>query len=149
MNTPLSRTSTRATRDAVCGSSPAPRRTRTARRRLTRRHRTVTRLSAIAVFEVLAVVAMATPVLAETAGTVLAVNDLPTVIGNLTKWIVGISATVATFFLTWGFLRYMTAGGDPGQLEKAKAALRNAAIGYAGTLLAPVLVTILQQILGA
>ncbi|MFL6072446.1 MAG: pilin [Mycobacteriales bacterium] len=116
----------------------------------------MTRLSAVPVVIVVQFVVtvvltvLVVPARAEASvGTVLAVNDLPTVINNLTAWIVGISATVATFFLTWGFLRYMTAGGDPGQLEKAKLALRNAAIGYAGTLLAPVLVTILKQILGA
>jgi hypothetical protein len=77
-----------------------------------------------------------------------AVNDLPTTIDNLTGWLVGISATVATFFLTWGWLKYLMAGGDPSELEKAKHALRNAGIGYAGMLLTPAILLILKQILG-
>jgi hypothetical protein len=79
----------------------------------------------------------------------LAVNDLPTVINNLTAWIVGILAVVATLFLTVGGLRYLIAGGDPSEVERAKSALKNAAIGYALALLAPVLLDVLRGILGA
>jgi hypothetical protein len=78
----------------------------------------------------------------------LAVADLPTVIGNATNWLVGILAVLATFFLTLGGAKYLAAGGDPGEVEKAKGALKNAGIGYALALLAPVLLSILQSILG-
>jgi hypothetical protein len=70
------------------------------------------------------------------------------VIDNLRNWIVGILAGVATLFLTIGGLRYLTAGGDPGQVEKAKTALKSAAIGYALAILAPLLVSILASIVG-
>jgi hypothetical protein len=79
----------------------------------------------------------------------LAVNDLPTVINNLTAWIVGILAVVATLFLTIGGVRYLVVGGDPSEVERAKSALKNAAIGYALALLAPVLLDVLRGILGA
>ncbi|MGW0662183.1 pilin [Streptodolium elevatio] len=75
-------------------------------------------------------------------------NDIPTVINNTRNWIVGILAGLATLFLTIGGLRYVMAGGDPGEVEKAKAALRAAAIGYALAILAPVLLEILQGIVG-
>ncbi|WP_432830890.1 pilin [Dactylosporangium sp. CA-092794] len=78
----------------------------------------------------------------------LAVNDLPTVIGNLTAWITGIIASVATLFLTIGGSRYLMAGGDPSELERAKGSLKGAGIGYALALLAPVILTILRNILG-
>jgi len=81
--------------------------------------------------------------------TVLAVNDLPTVIANLQVWIIGILAAVATLFLVIGFARYMTAGGDPSESERAKGAFKAAAIGYAGALLAPWFMSVLQGILGA
>lgn len=68
------------------------------------------------------------------------------VISNLTNWIVGILAGVATLFLTIGGLRYLTAGGDPGQVEKAKIALKSAAVGYALAILAPLLVSIVTSI---
>ncbi|HJY70065.1 MAG TPA: pilin [Streptosporangiaceae bacterium] len=47
-----------------------------------------------------------------------------------------------------GDLRYLTAGGDPGQVEKAKIALKSAAIGYALAVLAPLLVFILASLVG-
>ncbi len=79
----------------------------------------------------------------------LAVNDLPTVVSNLTAWVVGILAGVATLFLTVGGARYLMAGGDPSEVERAKSALRSAALGYALAMLAPVFLSILRQILGA
>lgn len=74
--------------------------------------------------------------------------DLPTVLNNATRWVVGILAAVATLFLTIGGARYLMAGGDPGEVERAKGALKSAGIGYALALLAPVLLQILRGILG-
>ena len=70
------------------------------------------------------------------------------VIDNLRTWLTGILAAVATLFLTIGGLRYVTAGGDPGQVEKAKTALKSAAIGYALALLAPLIVSIVGSVVG-
>ncbi|MFD7169127.1 pilin [Streptomyces violascens] len=78
-----------------------------------------------------------------------AVADVPTVISNLRNWIVGLLTGLATLFLTFGGLRYLMAGGDPGEVEAAKRALKAAAIGYGLAILAPVLVTALQGIVGA
>ena len=75
-------------------------------------------------------------------------QTLSGLISNLTTWIVGILAGVATLFLTIGGLRYLTAGGDPGQVEKAKTALKSAAIGYALAALAPLIVSILASVVG-
>ncbi|MGW0734486.1 pilin [Streptomyces sp. NPDC002851] len=80
---------------------------------------------------------------------VWAVADVPTVIKNLRNWIVSILAGLATLFLTFGGLRYLMAGGDPGEVEAAKRALKAAAIGYGLAILAPVLVTVLKSIVGA
>ncbi|OIJ87102.1 hypothetical protein BIV25_39990 [Streptomyces sp. MUSC 14] len=80
---------------------------------------------------------------------VWAVADVPTVITNLRNWIVGILAGLATLFLTFGGLRYLMAGGDPGEVEAAKRGLKAAAIGYGLAILAPVIVTVLQGIVGA
>jgi Type IV secretion system pilin len=51
-------------------------------------------------------------------------------------------------FLTLGGLRYLMADGDPGEVEKAKTALRSAAIGYTLAILAPVIVTVLKSVAG-
>ena len=70
------------------------------------------------------------------------------VIGNTTAWIVGILAGAATLFLTIGGLRYLLAGGDPAEVEKAKTALKSAAIGYGLAILAPVIVAVLSSLVG-
>jgi hypothetical protein len=70
------------------------------------------------------------------------------VIDNLRVWLVGLLAALATLFLTLGGIRYMTASGDPGQIERAKTALKSAGIGYALAALAPLLVQILRSVVG-
>ncbi len=71
------------------------------------------------------------------------------VIDALRLWLVGILAALATLFLTVGGIRYLTAAGDPAQVERAKVALKSAAIGYALAAMAPLLVSILQSVVGA
>jgi hypothetical protein len=78
----------------------------------------------------------------------LAANSLPTVIANLQKWIMGILAAVATLFLVLAGVYYATAGGDPAQVDKAKAALKNALVGYGLAVLAPVLLQVVIGIVG-
>ena len=69
-------------------------------------------------------------------------------LNNTTLWIIGILASLATLFLTLGGVRYLMAGGDPAEVEKAKTALRSAAIGYGLAILAPVIVTVLKSLVG-
>jgi hypothetical protein len=71
------------------------------------------------------------------------------VIDNLRNWIIGILAGLATLFLTIGATRYVMAGGDPAEVERARAALRSAAFGYALAVLAPLVVQVLKSIVGA
>jgi hypothetical protein len=82
-------------------------------------------------------------------GVVMAVNSLPTIVANLRTWVMGLLAGLATLFLTIGGVRYLMAGGDPSQVERAKAAFRSALIGYAMAVLAPVVLTILISIIGS
>lgn len=79
----------------------------------------------------------------------VAVNDLPTVIQNLTNEIVALLAGLATLFLTIGGVLYLFAAGDPEQVSKAKNALKSAAIGYGLAVLAPVLIDLLKRVVGA
>ena len=103
------------------------------------------RLAVAVALSIALLVVVASPAFAQGGG---AAPTLSGVIDNLRNWIVGILAGVATLFLTIGGLRYLTAGGDPGQVEKAKTALKSAAIGYALAILAPLLVSILASIVG-
>jgi hypothetical protein len=79
---------------------------------------------------------------------VLSVKTLPEVIEALRTWVMGILAAVATLFLAIGGLRYMTAAGDPAQVEQAKGSVKAALTGYALAVLAPVILKVLQDILG-
>ena len=97
-----------------------------------------------------AIVAPSVPAFAHTAGVPLSAPDtsgLAHVIDNLRAWIMGILAAVATLYATLGAVRYLTAGGDPGELEKAKSAFKSAGIGYSLAILTPVLLVALQSIL--
>lgn len=70
------------------------------------------------------------------------------VIGSLQGWLSGLLVALATLYLTIGGIRYLTAGGDPTNIEKGKSALKYAAIGYAIAALADVLVGALQSVVG-
>jgi hypothetical protein len=99
---------------------------------------------------VIVVVAISTAVPASAATTyvVAVAGSLDAVMNNIRNWAVGIIATIATTFVTIGGLRYMAANGDPGEVEKAKSAFRNAGIGFGLAALAPVVVDILKSFVG-
>ena len=82
------------------------------------------------------------------ASPALAAGDLTAVIDNLKLWLTGLLAGLATVFLIVGGARYAMAGGDPVRLEKAKSAISSAGLGYGFALFAPVIVTIIQKIVG-
>jgi Type IV secretion system pilin len=111
--------------------------------------RPLTRLAAVTVLAAVAVATTAAAAYAAPDPATPGPHDLPTVIGNMTTWITGILAAVATLFLTIGGARYLMAGGDPSEIERAKGSLRSAGIGYGLAILAPIILTILQEILGA
>ena len=77
-----------------------------------------------------------------------AAPTLDSVINGLRTRLVGVLAAVATLFLTLGGIRYITAGGDPMHVERAKTALKSAAIGYALAVLSPLLVAVLRSVVG-
>jgi hypothetical protein len=119
--------------------TPTPRRPVTDRpgRRL---RRTVRRLAPAA-----AVVTSTVAAVALVPDVAYAAESLEQVVDRIRLWLVGILVAIATLFLTVGGLRYAAANGDPGEVEKAKLALRSAAIGYALAMLAPLFVTIVGQ----
>jgi hypothetical protein len=95
-----------------------------------------------------AAVAVSVPAYAADTQMIEAANSLPVIVSNITKWIIGLLLGVATLFLTIGGLRYLAAGGDPTEVEKAKSALKSALIGYALAILAPVLLAIVKGWIG-
>ncbi|MGD9530856.1 pilin [Pseudonocardia sp.] len=114
-----------------------------------RRHRALGRAAAALVLAALLTAVAAAPASARETVTVLAAPaSIDQVLTNIRNWIVGILAALATVFLTIGGARYVMAGGDPGEVERARAALRSAAFGYGLAVLAPLIVQVLQGIVG-
>src|SRR5699024_2886456 len=93
------------------------------------------------------VLAAAEPALAQGAEQP-GVSDLVEVITNIRNWLVGLLVALATLLLTIGGLRYLIAGGDPGEVGKAKDTLKYSALGYGVAILAPILVEILRGFVG-
>ncbi len=88
------------------------------------------------------VVAFASPAAA-------APQSLGQVVDNARLWVMGMLAGLATLYFVIGAARYVMAGGDPGQVERAKQTLKSAMAGYALALLAPVVLAVLRGIVGA
>jgi hypothetical protein len=134
------------------GSRPAARDTTTlAKSRLSRggrarlRHRLLTVMVFAALFTLLNIpMAHAQPIQVLTLA-----GSVDQVLTNIRSWLMGILASLATVFLSIGGVRYVMGGGDPSEIEKAKTALKSAALGYGLAALAPVVVTVLQGIVGA
>jgi hypothetical protein len=117
--------------------------------RQTARHPTArawVRVGVVLVLLALVWVACAGLVWADPGPVMAAPASLEEVIGRLRTLIVGLLAAVATLYLTIGGVRYLTANGDPGSIGRAKDAFKHAAFGYALAALAPLLVSVLQQI---
>lgn len=100
----------------------------------------------LALTSAVTLIGLASPIAADAATP--SGPSLNHVIDALRLWLVGILAGLATLYLTIGGIRYLTAGGDPAEVERAKVALRSALWGYALAALAPLLVSILQSVVG-
>lgn len=109
--------------------------------------RAAARVAAVCVVAVSVVSSGAGPAFA--GGVVAAPASLGDVVENLRNWLVGLLVGLATLYLTVGGVRYLAANGDPSQVERAKTALRSAAIGYTVAALAPLLVSTLKSVIGA
>ncbi|MBA0127295.1 hypothetical protein H0B56_17230 [Haloechinothrix sp. YIM 98757] len=95
------------------------------------------------------VVVTAAAASAETTHVIALADSVDEVLTNIRNWIMGILALLATVFLTIGGVRYVLAGGDPSEVEKAKQSFKSAGFGYGLAALAPLVVEILKGIVGA
>jgi hypothetical protein len=101
-------------------------------------------LAAAAVF--LAAVLAGTSAYAAADPGLPAPDTLTPVIDNLRIWLIAVLAAVATLFFVIGGLRYLASNGDPGEIERAKSALKSSAIGYALALLAPLFIGVVTSL---
>lgn len=67
---------------------------------------------------------------------------------NVRNVLIGLLATLTVCYLTIGGIRMIIASGEPGEVERAKSALRSAAFGFLATVLAPAFVGVLQSLFG-
>jgi len=113
------------------------------------RHGARHRLVVVFALAALVVLANASRAQAEPTQVLALAGSIDQVLTNIRTWVMGILASLATVFLSIGGVRYVMGGGDPGEIEKAKTAFKSAAIGYGLAALAPLVVTVLQGIVGA
>jgi hypothetical protein len=110
----------------------------------TRRRPVLTAVSTIAA--VLVVLVFTAGPATAAAPPVQIAGSLDQVLDNIRVWLIGILAGLATVCLTVAGARYLIASGNPGELEKAKTAVKAACMGYGLAMLAPVVVSILESI---
>lgn len=131
-------TGPRDTRPVTAARSTGPARRRRARR-----------LIVVAEAVSLVLLLSASTAHAETTTVLALAGSVTDVLSNVRNWLMGVLAGLATVFLSIGGVRYVMGGGDPGEIEKAKTAFKAAGIGYGLAALAPLVVTVLQGIVGA
>jgi hypothetical protein len=112
------------------------------------RHGVARRAALITAVVVLMLVSAVGPAGAETTTVLAVVGSIKDAMTNVQIWLTGLLIVLATLMLTWGAVRYLAAGGEPGEVEKAKQSLKNAGKGYLLAVLAPVIVEILRQFVG-
>ena len=144
---PVRCTSPGATRPIDSRPATAPTLDASARRRRTARRLLLAAEATAVVLLVSASAAHAdTHVLADaTAG----LDQVKTILDNVRNWVMGILGSIATVFLSVGFVRRIAGASDPEEQGKARAAFKAAAIGYVGVALTPLIITILQGIVGS
>lgn len=78
-----------------------------------------------------------------------AVGEIVRILERVRDMLMIVLTGLAIVALTYAGVRYLTAVGDPGGVERAKTAAKSALVGLGLALLAPLLVAIVKQILGA
>jgi Na+-driven multidrug efflux pump len=69
-------------------------------------------------------------------GAEIKTADLPTLIGKIISIILGLLGVVLILLIIYSGFLWMTAGGEPKQVDKAQAYIKNAVIGLVVILLA-------------
>ncbi len=75
-------------------------------------------------------------------------GTIQTLFNNLLTIGTAVGVTVAAFFLMWGAYLYMSAGGNPRQMERGKEAMVNALFGLIIALSARTIAAMIQSALG-
>lgn len=79
----------------------------------------------------------------------LKVNDVPTLIGNVINYVLGIVGSLALVMFIYGGIVWMTAAGNEKSIDKGKNILMWAALGLAVIFLSYALTRFVLQVIGA
>lgn len=74
-------------------------------------------------------------------------QDIPTLIGTIATWLLGIGTVLATIVVLWAALLFMTSGGNPNRVTQARQTLWYAIIGLAVLILADGVALLIQNFL--
>ena len=87
-----------------------------------------------------------TPIIQPTAPGANPLDKLFSILNTLTNWLLTALIVLAGLFVVWAAYNYLTSGGDPEKVGKAKDTLIYAAVAVAVGLLAKVVVGIAQAL---
>ncbi len=76
-------------------------------------------------------------------------GDASTILMNALRWFIGTGSFVALIYIVVGGIGYLTSGGDPGKLQKAKNTILYAVVGLIVTGLSQIIVTFVFNIVNA
>lgn len=74
-------------------------------------------------------------------------KDIPTLIGTIATWLLGIGTVISTIVVLWAAFLFMTSGGSPARVTQARQTLLYAIIGLAVLLLANGVSLVIQNFL--
>ena len=74
-------------------------------------------------------------------------SDIPTLIGTIATWLLGIGTVIATIVVLWAAFLFMTSGGNEKRVTQARQTLWYAIIGLAVLMLANGVALLIQNFL--
>jgi magnesium-transporting ATPase (P-type) len=74
-------------------------------------------------------------------------KDIPTLIGTIANWLLGIGITISTIIVLWAAFLFMTSGGSEKRVTQARQTLWYAIIGLSVLLLASGVSIFIQNVL--
>jgi len=74
-------------------------------------------------------------------------KDIPTLIGTIATWLLGIGTVLATIVVLWSAFLFMTSGGSQTRVTQARQTLLYAIIGLAVLMLADGVALLIQNFL--
>lgn len=96
---------------------------------------------------VLPIAVLAAPAAGQKQVNISSITEIMGIITSVINWFAAIVGTLAVFFIIMAGWKYLTAGGEQEELNKAKSQLIYAAVGIAITLLAYSVPVVIQNFL--